>query len=70
MKNIIHFLLTLFISTGALLGATKSTNPVPYLAVTLIVWALFIWRTAARCKQKNHKTEQEFRNQMRSKFKL
>jgi hypothetical protein len=70
MKTAIHFLLTLFISTGALRGATKSTNPWPYLAVTIIVWTLFVWRTAARCKRKNHQTEQKFRKQMRSKFKL
>jgi len=68
MKNTIRFLLTCLISTGALLGATKSTNPWPYFTVTLIVWLLFAWRMSARCKRRTAKIEEEFRQQMRSKF--
>jgi steroid 5-alpha reductase family enzyme len=68
MKNSIHFLLTCFISTGALLGATKSTNPWPYFTVTLIVWLLFAWRVSARRKRRTAKSEEVFREHMRSKF--
>jgi len=68
MKNLIHFLLTCFISTGALLGSTKSSNPWPYLSITLIVWLIFAWRVTIRCKRNRVKSEQAFREHMRSKY--
>ncbi|WP_186292680.1 hypothetical protein [Mucilaginibacter corticis] len=55
MKTTVHFLLTLFISTGALLGSTKSNNPLPYLSVTVIVWMLFAWRVSRRCDRSKFK---------------
>jgi len=70
MKNFIHFILTCFISTGALLGATKAANPWPYFVVTLFVWLLFAWRVRVRCKRKRpaNSREQAFRAYMRSKI--
>ncbi|HTD98511.1 MAG TPA: hypothetical protein VK668_04470 [Mucilaginibacter sp.] len=70
MKTFIHFILTCFISTGALLGATKAANPYPYFAVMAIAWALFIWRVSVRNKRKSGRDsgEQAFREYMRSKL--
>jgi hypothetical protein len=50
MKNFLHFILTAFISTGALLGATKAPNPWPYFGVMAMVWLIFVWRLNKRCK--------------------
>jgi hypothetical protein len=70
MKNSIHFILTCFISTGALLGATKATNPWPYFAVMLWVWLIFAWRVSLRKKRKPSRNfgEQAFREHMCSKM--
>jgi len=69
MKSFIHFILTCFISTGALLGATKATDPWPYFAVMVIVWLLFAWCISVRTKRKSYRNsgEEAFRNFMRSK---
>jgi ABC-type transport system involved in multi-copper enzyme maturation permease subunit len=43
MKTAIYFIITCFISTGALLGATNAKNPFPAFAIAFGIWALFIW---------------------------
>jgi hypothetical protein len=53
MKTFLHFILTCFISTGALLSATGAKNPWPYFAVMAAVWTLFIWRVSVGCKRQH-----------------
>jgi hypothetical protein len=40
MKTAIYFIITCFISTGALLGATNAKNPFPAFAIAFGIWAL------------------------------
>jgi hypothetical protein len=51
MKTFLHFIVTCFISTGALLGATKAPSPWPYFAIMAIAWLLFVWRVSIRNKR-------------------
>jgi hypothetical protein len=50
MKTFLHFSLTCFISTGALLGATKAANPWPYFGVMAFAWLIFAWRISVSNK--------------------
>jgi threonine/homoserine/homoserine lactone efflux protein len=70
MKNAIHFILTCFISTAALLGATKAHNPWPYFGVMAFIWLLFAWRVSVRNKKKASRSSREeaFREYMHSKM--
>lgn len=68
MKTALYFILSCFISTGALLGATNSHNPFPGFGIAFGVWAVFIWgynkrsRKASERRFKERIFEQHMRN--------
>ena len=67
MKTLIYFLLTCFISTGALMGALYSKAPVLLYIVGFGIWALFLRGLSRRMKKNAERKEMEhnFRNFMR-----
>jgi hypothetical protein len=73
MKTAIYFIITCFISTGALLGATNAKNPFPAFAIAFGIWALFIWGYNRRSKKEAEKRNRErlfedyMREQMRNR---
>jgi hypothetical protein len=70
MKTFVYFILTCFISTGALLGALHAKNPYPAFAIAFGAWLLFIWgcnRRARREAEKRYR-EQLFEDYMRYKM--
>lgn len=71
MKNLVHFIFTILISTFALFGAlANKTNTWPCFAIAFGVWAVFLWRYNVRSKRaemKRHLNEYQFREYMRWK---
>jgi len=73
MKTAIYFIITCFISTGALLGATNAKNPFPAFAIAFGIWALFLWGYNRRSKKEVERRNRErifeeyLRQQMRNK---
>jgi len=59
MKTAIYFIITCFISTGALLGATNAKNPFPAFAVAFGIWALFLWGYNRRSKKEAERRNRE-----------
>ena len=59
MKTAIYFIITCFISTGALLGATNAKNPFPAFAVAFGIWALFLWGYNRRSKKQAERRNRE-----------
>ena len=70
MKNIIYYLFTCFISTGAMMGAMYSKHPFALYIVGFGIWALFLWGCSKRSKRVAERTnrEQLFQNYMRSQY--
>jgi hypothetical protein len=70
MKTFIYFIITCFISTGALFGAMHSKNPFPAFGIAFGIWALFLWGYNRRLKKEaaRRSREQLFENHMRSKL--
>jgi len=70
MKTAIYFIITCFISTGALLGATNAKNPFPLFGIAFGIWVLFIWgynkRSKKNAERRNH--EKFFEDYMRDKL--
>jgi len=73
MKTAIYFIITCFISTGALLGATNAKNPFPAFAIAFGIWALFLWGYNRRSKKEAERRNRErlfeeyLRQQLRNK---
>jgi hypothetical protein len=73
MKTAIYFIITCFISTGALLGATNAKNPFPAFAIAFGIWILFLWgynrRSKKEAERRNRERmfEEHLRQQMRNK---
>ena len=73
MKTVIYFIITCFISTGALLGATNAKNPFPAFAIAFGIWALFLWGYNRRSKKEAEKRNRDrlfedyMREQMRNR---
>lgn len=59
MKTVIYFIITCFISTGALLGATNAKNPFPAFAIAFGIWALFLWGYNRRSKKQAERRNRE-----------
>jgi hypothetical protein len=59
MKTAIYFIITCFISTGALLGATNAKNPFPAFAIAFGIWALFLWGYNRRSKKEAERRNRE-----------
>jgi len=59
MKTVIYFIITCFISTGALLGATNAKNPFPAFAIAFGIWALFLWGYNRRSKKEAERRNRE-----------
>jgi len=59
MKTAIYFIITCFISTGALLGATNAKNPFPAFAIAFGIWALFLWGYNRRSKKQAERRNRE-----------
>jgi len=70
MKTVIYFIITCFISTGALLGATNAKNPFPAFAIAFGIWALFLWGYNRRSKKEAERRNREklFEQFMRDRF--
>jgi len=70
MKTAIYFIITCFISTGALLGATNAKNPFPAFAIAFGIWALFLWGYNRRSKKEAERRNREklFEQFMRDRF--
>jgi hypothetical protein len=73
MKTAIYFIITCFISTGALLGATNAKNPFPAFAIAFGIWILFLWgynrRSKKEAERRNRERmfEEHLRQQMRNR---
>ena len=73
MKTAIYFIITCFISTGALLGATNAKNPFTAFAVAFGIWILFLWGYNRRSKKEAERRNRErlfedyMREQMRNR---
>jgi len=69
MKTVIYFIITCFISTGALLGATNAKNPFPLFGIAFGIWVLFIWGYNKRSKKNAVRRNQErfFEDYMRDR---
>lgn len=73
MKTAIYFIITCFISTGALLGATNAKNPFAAFAVAFGIWILFLWGYNRRSKKEAERRNRErlfedyMREQMRNR---
>ncbi|MDB5117358.1 MAG: hypothetical protein JWQ79_2850 [Mucilaginibacter sp.] len=67
MKIFIYFVITCFISTGALLGALNAKNPFPSYAIGFGIWAVFLWAYNRHAKKRSEKNQMErlFRDYMR-----
>jgi len=59
MKTAIYFIITCFISTGALLGATNAKNPFPLFGIAFGIWALFLWGYNRRSKKEAERRNRE-----------
>ena len=59
MKTAIYFIITCFISTGALLGATNAKNPFPLFGIAFGIWALFLWGYNRRSKKQAERRNRE-----------
>jgi hypothetical protein len=70
MKTAIYFIITCFISTGALLGATNAKNPFPLFGIAFGIWALFLWGYNMRSKKNAERRNQEmfFEDYMRDRL--
>ena len=70
MKTVIYFILSCFISTGAILAATNLKNPWPAFIVAFGIWVLFFLGWNRRMKKQSEKRfrEQLFAEHMRSKI--
>lgn len=70
MKTAIYFIITCFISTGALLGATNAKNPFPAFVIAFGIWALFLWGYNRRSKKEAERRNRErmFEQFMRDRF--
>ena len=70
MKTAIYFIITCFISTGALLGETNAKNPFPAFAIAFGIWALFLWGYNRRSKKEAERRNREklFEQFMRDRF--
>jgi hypothetical protein len=68
MKAILYFIISCFISTGALLGGLNLANPFPNYAVAFGIWALFLWSCSSRGKKRaeKHFREKMFEDYMRA----
>ena len=68
MRNIIYFLFTCFISTGALMGALYSKHPLALYIVGFGIWALFLCGYSIRSKKQAERRnrEQLFQDYMRA----
>ncbi len=73
MKTALYFIITCFISTGALLGATNAKNPFTAFAVAFGIWILFLWGYNRRSKKEAERRNRErlfedyMREQMRNR---
>lgn len=73
MKTAIYFIITCFISTGALLGATNAKNPFPAFAIAFGIWVMFLWGYNRRSKKEAERRNREnlfedyIREQMRNR---
>jgi hypothetical protein len=73
MKTVLYFIITCFISTGALLGATNAKNPFPAFAIAFGIWILFLWgynrRSKKEAERRNRERmfEEHLRQQMRNR---
>ena len=70
MKTAIYFIITCFISTGALLGATNAKNPFPLFGIAFGIWVLFLWGYNKRSKKNAERRNQErfFEDYMRDRL--
>ncbi|WP_259065016.1 hypothetical protein HDF24_00300 [Mucilaginibacter sp. X4EP1] len=70
MKTALYFIITCFISTGALLGATNAKNPFPLFGIAFGIWVLFIWGYTRRSKIEAEKRSRErrFEEHMRDRL--
>ena len=59
MKTALYFIITCFISTGALLGATNAKNPFPLFGIAFGIWALFLWGYNRRSKKEAERRNRE-----------
>ena len=59
MKTAIYFIITCFISTGALLGATNAKNPFPAFGIAFGIWILFLWGYNRRSKKEAERRNRE-----------
>ena len=59
MKTALYFIITCFISTGALLGATNAKNPFTAFAVAFGIWILFLWGYNRRSKKEAERRNRE-----------
>jgi hypothetical protein len=67
MKIFIYFVITCFISTGALLGALNAKNPFLAYTIAFGIWAVFLWGYNRYAKKRSEKNQMErlFRDYMR-----
>jgi hypothetical protein len=70
MKTFVYFIITCFISTGALLGATNAKNPFPLFAIAFGIWGVFLWGYNRRSKKEAERRNKEklFEQFMRDRF--
>jgi hypothetical protein len=59
MKTFFYFIVTIFISTGAMFAALNLKNPWPAFAIAFGMWALFVWHLRDREKKARIKRERE-----------
>jgi len=59
MKTAIYFIITCFISTGAMMGALNAKNPFPAFAIAFGMWAWFLWGYNRRSKRETEKRNRE-----------
>jgi len=52
MKTAIYFIITCFISTGAMLGALNAKNPFPLFGIAFGIWALFLYGCHKRSRKR------------------
>jgi hypothetical protein len=59
MKTALYFIITCFISTGALLGALNAKNPFPEFGIAFGIWAWFVWGYNRRSKKEAERLDRE-----------
>ena len=73
MKTAIYFIITCFISTGAMMGALNAKNPFLEFAIAFGMWVWFLWGYNRRSKKEAEKRNRErlfeeyLRQQLRNK---